>query len=103
MLAGTCQLFGVAVSYEPFNYTNGSLVTVSGGAWNTHSGTAGQIKVTSGHAFITQTNSEDVNVTLDEQPYLATSDAVLYSRFILNASSLPSGTGTYFAHYHPTT
>lgn len=84
---------------EPFNYTNGSLVTVGGGLWATHSGVAGQMEVISGRADLQVPETEDVNVSVPGQPYLATSSTVLYASFTVNFSALPAAEGQYFAHF----
>lgn len=85
--------------YEPFNYTNGPLVTVSGGAWATHSGTAGQAEVVDGQLDLQVPESEDVNILLPGQPYLGTASTVFYASFTVNFSALPSAGGAYFAHF----
>lgn len=47
---------------EDFAYPNGSLTSVSGGNWVTHSGTAGQVQVSGGAISLVQgAQSEDVN------------------------------------------
>lgn len=84
---------------EPFNYTNGSLITVSGGLWATQNGTAGEVEVTSGRANLSFLDSEDVGVLVPGQPYLSASATVLYASFTVNFSVLPSSSGTYFAHF----
>jgi endonuclease/exonuclease/phosphatase family metal-dependent hydrolase len=99
-----CSTWAVVVPassllYEPFNYPDGSLVTVSGGAWTTHSGISGQLEVISGRLDMRVPETEDVNVLVPGQPYAATSSTILYASFILNASALPSAGGQYFAHF----
>ena len=42
---------------EPFSYPDGTLVSVSGGNWTNHSGTLGQVDVTSGKVNLTQAES----------------------------------------------
>jgi len=50
---------------DSFDYTDGALVSVSGGTWVHHSGTAtGEVQVVSGRAFLSQTNGEDVSSQL---------------------------------------
>ena len=85
--------------FEPFDYTNGPLVTVSAGAWTTHSGVSGQMDVISGRLDMRVPETEDVNTLVPGQPYAATSSAVLYASFTVNLSSLPSVAGQYFAHF----
>ena len=83
---------------DHFNYTNGTLVTVSSGLWNTHSGTTGQMEVISGRLDMRVPETEDVNTLVPGQPYLASSSVVLYASFTVNFSALPSAAGQYFAH-----
>ncbi len=84
---------------DSFDYTNGPLVTVSGGTWGTHNGnTTGQVQVLSGRVLLAHTNSEDVSVQLG-QSYPATADIALYASFTINFTKFPSGSGDYFAHF----
>lgn len=85
--------------YEPFNYTNGPLVTSSAGLWSTHSGTTGQLEVISGRVDLRVPETEDVNVLIPGQPYAATSSTILYVSFTLQVTNLPSAAGQYFAHF----
>lgn len=85
--------------YEPFSYTNGALVTVSTGAWTTHSGTSGQMEVTAGRVDMRVPETEDVNALVPGQPYTGASSTVLYASFTVNFSTLPSPGGQYFAHF----
>jgi len=89
---------GTLLLVEPFAYTNGTLVTVSGGAWNTHSGSTGEVQVVSGRAEMSASFSEDVNRLIPGQPYTSGSATILYASFTLNLASGPSGLGNYFAH-----
>ena len=84
---------------EPFNYTNGALITVSSGLWTTQSGTAGEVEVISGRANLSFQDSEDVSVLIPGQPYQASSAAALYASFTVNFSVLPTASGNYFAHF----
>lgn len=84
---------------ENFNYANGSIVTVSSGVWSNHSGTAGQLVITNGRAALRSSLTEDVNVLVPGQPYAASSSTTLYASFTLNASSLPSASGSYLVHF----
>ena len=47
---------------ESFSYADGALVP--NGGWSTHSGTTGQIMVSSGAITLADSQSEDVNVSL---------------------------------------
>ncbi|HLP76729.1 MAG TPA: hypothetical protein VK327_07395 [Candidatus Paceibacterota bacterium] len=82
---------------EPFDYTDGSLITTSSGLWFTHSGTAGQVDVASGAINITGLEGEDVSRAIS--PPNSYSTNTLYGSFKVNFSALPSGTATYFAHF----
>jgi hypothetical protein len=99
-LAGAASLAqATLILNEPFDYSDGSLTTVSGGAWTNHSGTAGQVDVASGKVNLSQTESEDVSTGLPGGPY---STGNLYASFKINLSTLPGGNGTYFFHYRDT-
>lgn len=84
---------------EPFSYPDGPLVSAPGTLWTTHSGTAGQVDVVSGHVNLTFAESEDVNALLAGQPYPANTNTVLYASFVVNFSALPGTSGEYFAHF----
>jgi endonuclease/exonuclease/phosphatase family metal-dependent hydrolase len=86
------------IAHDSFDYTNGALVTVSGGLWATHSGTTGQLQVVSGRALLAYTNSEDVNISLG-QSFPAASSLFLYSSFTVNFTRFPAGAGDFFAHF----
>lgn len=88
-----------------FNYDNaGSIVTNSGGFWQTHSGTSGQMQVGSGLVTIDGVNnSEDVNAQLIGQPYPTNNGAVLFSSCIVNYQTLPTAIGAYFGHFKDNT
>ena len=88
--------------YEPFNYANGPLVSVSGGLWNTHSGTTGEVDVVSGRVDLRVPSTEDVNAVLLGQPFPATTNIFLYASFVVNFSTLPSAGGAYFTHFKGT-
>ncbi len=104
LVVAACCVVAVTTSnaalllYEPFAYADGPLVTVSGGAWTTHSGTSGQIGVVSGRADLRVPDTEDVNA-LVLGTYPATSSTVLYASFTVNFSGLPSAGGQFFAHF----
>ncbi len=93
---------GASLFSDNFNsYADGPLVTVSGGIWSTHSGTAGQVDVSSGVVNLTENESEDVNALISGQPY---STGVLYYGLTVNFSALPSfEVGGYFAHFKDAT
>jgi len=85
---------------DSFSYSDGPLVTVSGGVWAHHSGSAGEVMVSSGRVFLSEANTEDVNASLAGQPYPASGTTnVFYASFTVKFTSLPNGGGTYFAHF----
>lgn len=83
---------------EPFDYADGSLVTVSDGAWQTFSGTAGQITVAAGRASLNLADGEDVQALLSPPP----ATGVVCAGFTLRFSTLPPGGGSYFALFKDT-
>ena len=91
---------GAVLLDDPFTYQDGSLVSVSGGVWVHHSGSlTGEVKVVSESVLLSQTNSEDVSMELAGQPYPPSTNLWLYASMKVRFSSLPSGQGTYFAHF----
>lgn len=78
LLGGICAVLvagktpGATLLHEAFNYPDGSLVSVAGGLWSTHSGIAGQIGVLSGRLDLRMPETEDVNVLFPGQPYNST-------------------------------
>jgi hypothetical protein len=90
---------------DNFDYDGtGAIISQSGGFWQTHSGTAGQMQVGSGVVTVDGVhNSEDVNAPLIGQPYTTNSGAVLYSRYIVNYKTLPGTAGSYFGHFKDNT
>jgi len=85
---------------DTFSYPDGFLVAVSGGVWAHHSGSADEVRVESGRVLLNEVNTEDVNALLAGQPYLASGTTnVFYASFTVKFTSLPSGGGTYFAHF----
>jgi endonuclease/exonuclease/phosphatase family metal-dependent hydrolase len=85
--------------FEPFDYADGPLVTVSDGLWVTHSGISGQVDVISGRADLRVPQTEDVSVLLPGQPYAANSSLSLFASFTVNFAALPSAGGQFFAHF----
>jgi endonuclease/exonuclease/phosphatase family metal-dependent hydrolase len=86
---------------ETFDYTNGVLTVVSGGAWAQHSGnTANQVNVTGGEVQLTSGESEDVNRPILGQPFPTNgATRIFYARFTARFTSLPSAGGAWFAAF----
>ncbi|MCX8155983.1 MAG: hypothetical protein N3J91_05985 [Verrucomicrobiae bacterium] len=87
-------LQGALLVHETFPYPDGPLVQVAPDAWSHYSGTSNQLRVAGGRALLSETSSEDVQVFLPGRPY---TNGVLYVRFLVNFSRLPSGGGGCFA------
>jgi len=89
---------------ESFDYTNGPLTVVSGGAWAMHSGsTPQQVDVSGSRVNLTGSESEDVNRLLAGQPYLAGGTTnIFYARFVARFTALPSTGGEWFASFKST-
>lgn len=86
---------------DAFDYPDGPLTNVSPGTWRNHAGVLGEVNVTAGQVELTRTESEDVNALLDGAPFVATSSRVLYSKFTVTVTALPSSSsGGYFAHFN---
>lgn len=93
--------FATVVFNDFFDYADASLVASSGGLWQSHGGTLGDLQVASGMAYLSRSASEDVNAKLIGQPYMTNSGGELYSKFTVNFSSTDTPTvgGAYFAHF----
>jgi endonuclease/exonuclease/phosphatase family metal-dependent hydrolase len=89
----------VVLLNDPFDYTNGPLVTVSGGKWTHYSGaTTGQVQVIGGRIALNGSDTEDVNSLLAGQPYdSAGTTNRFYAGFTVRFTALPGASGTYFA------
>jgi hypothetical protein len=99
--AAASSASGATVLNEPFSYSDGSLVTVSGGAWSTHSGTTpGQVDVVEGKVNINRSETEDVNASITggiEGTFYDT--GTLTATFDINFTELPTAGGAYFTHF----
>lgn len=84
---------------DHFDYADGAITGGSLGLWRNHSGPAGEALVTNGWLRVSRSFDEDVNARLIGAPYATTSATVLYSRFKVSFSALPTATGNYFAHF----
>ncbi|MGC3958752.1 MAG: hypothetical protein QM813_12675 [Verrucomicrobiota bacterium] len=89
-----------SVLSDDFNYPDGAIVGASGSPWGYVSGTAGSMLATNSSLEVNGGRSEDINATLSGGPYLSGGPvAALYSKFTVRFIALPSGAGTYFAHF----
>jgi len=84
---------------DHFDYPDGSVTSGSYGLWRNHSGPAGEMIVSSGELRVSRTFDEDANALLIGQPYVTNSGAVLYSRFKVRFTALPTANGNYFAMF----
>ena len=92
----SARLAGAAVLLnDSFNYTDGPIVTVSGGNWSHHSGSvSGQVQVVSGRVLLNSTDTEDVKALLSGQPYdPAGTTNQFYAGLTVRFTSLPSAGG----------
>jgi len=92
------MLFSDDFAYTSFTQPN-SLYLATGSPWATiPPGTAFQIQVTNGLAYLIGTNSEDLGAALLNEPYYGSNGVVFYTGFHVNFSYLPSLGGDYFLH-----
>ena len=80
---------------ETFTYRDGALT--GNAAWDTHSGTAGQISVVGGAITLTDSNSEDVNSS-----FTPVTSGTLFASFDISVADPIIYTGNdyeYFAHF----
>jgi hypothetical protein len=90
---------------DDFGYADGSIVLNSTPLWNTHSAGANgtnETQIIGGKLFLTNNASEDINRWFTNAPVLNTSGQLIFTRFILNLSQLPTanGVGEYFTHVY---
>jgi hypothetical protein len=85
---------------DSFNYPDGAIVGAPGSPWLHHSGAiSGLADVESGRLFLSESEFEDINAPLAGQPFTVANGGKLYSSFLVSFSKLPSGSGSYFAHF----
>lgn len=85
---------------DDFSYPDGSIVANASPFWNAYSGTTGQTQVVNGKLLLASAQSEDMYALLTNAPYATTGGYVFYSRFIVNFTALPTGSGgDYFAFF----
>jgi hypothetical protein len=90
---------------DDFEYADGSIVLNSSPLWLTHSAGANgtnETQIVGGKLFLTNNASEDINRWFTNAPVLNTSGQLIYTRFLLNLSQLPTanGVGEYFTHVY---
>jgi hypothetical protein len=90
---------------DDFEYADGSIVLNSTPLWTTHSANAtgtNETQILGGKLYLTNNASEDINRWFTNAPVLNTSGQLIYTRFILNVSQLPTanGVGEYFTHVY---
>jgi hypothetical protein len=94
----------VLIDYFGYDSGSPSIVTNSGGLWQTHSGVPGQLKAGGGVATNDGVhNTEDVNAQFLDAPYGTNTSAVLYSSFVINFTTSPGAGGAYFSHFKDNT
>jgi len=92
--------YGTVILQDDFSYSDGYLPDVSSGKWSRHSGSANDMLVQGGELRVTGSATDDCNAVLAGGPYSGTStQAALYAKFTIRVTSLPTGSGTYFAHF----
>ena len=84
---------------ESFDYVDGSIVVLAADTWKNHSGGSEQTEVVDGQLELTQANSEDFHAKLVGGPFKKNSGGTMYASFDVEFTALPSGGGSYFAHF----
>lgn len=91
---------GTIILQDEFSYADGYLPDVSSSKWSRHSGTNYDMLVQSGELRVTGSATDDCNAALDGGPYGGTStQAAIYAKFTIRVTELPTGSGSYFAHF----
>ena len=97
--AGLVAARAKVVLDESFSYDDGPIVVQAADTWKNHSGTSEQAEVADGQLVLTQANSEDFHAKLAGGPYMKNSGGTMYASFDVEFTELPSGGGSYFAHF----
>ena len=97
--AGLVSARSEVVLEESFDYVDGSIVVLAADTWKNHSGGSEQTEVVDGQLELTQANSEDFHAKLVGGPFKKNSGATMYASFDVEFTALPSGGGSYFAHF----
>lgn len=82
---------------DHFDYADGSVTSGSLGLWRNYSGPPGEMIVTNGLLRVSRSFDEDASVRLIGAPYATNSATVLYARFKVAFTTLPTAIGNYFA------
>ena len=101
ILGAACASVSAAIPLiDTFTYPDGSLTNVSNIKWRNTGGVLNQVNVSAGRVELTSAETEDVDALLSGGPFTAAGSTLLYARFTVNFSALPTGSqGDYFAHY----
>ncbi len=84
---------------DDFNRPDGAIIEEFG-SWASHSGGFAETVISDNRLLLTQQGSEDINLPLTPGTvYPVEGGHVFFASFIANFSELPTGTGTYFAHF----
>jgi hypothetical protein len=92
---------GVIILADQFSYPNGPLVMAPGSLWQAH-GTGTPVQVTNEQIRVSLSADEDVSAFLAGRPYHPTNQpsvTSLYASFKATFTTLPSGQGSFFAHF----
>ncbi len=86
---------------DNFAYPDSVLTNVSAQKWRVAGPVLGEVNVLFSHVELSRDETEDVNAALEGAPYSSSGGGVLYSRFTVTVSGLPTGAnGGYFAHFN---
>lgn len=88
---------------EPFLYDQFAqphcLYGAVGSPWLSVSGIPYQARVTNGWVYLHRSHAEDLAAPIPQSPFGPELPVLLYTRFALRLSELPTPTGTYFLHF----
>ena len=101
LCAMSAQTHGAELFADAFAYAEGPVVGASESFWTAHSQAGnGPASVQAGRLELRSDQGEDINAPLAGGPFTADGEvAALYAQFQLEATALPSASGTYFAHF----
>jgi hypothetical protein len=84
---------------DTFSYPNGAIVGAAGSPWVANTGTAGTMLATNNSLEVNAGRSEDIAALLSAPVTSTGAVTVVYASFSVNALSLPTVAGAYFAHF----